>query len=121
MKNFVFAAVAMALVLGALGAVLSVRLLVRMVTRRLRVSPRSVRLGAIIGGSLALLPSFLFAIAEGGSFAAGWLDFAGEVGVLIGAMAGIAMVFGLGLAGGAAIGLLGAALAARLVGSARAL
>ena len=119
MKNIAFAAVAVALVLGAFGAVLSARLLVSEANRHLRLSLKHARLGAIVGASLALLPSFVLAVVFGGDLAAPFVS--GEVGVLIGSMAGIAVIFGLGLTGGIAAGVLVAALAARLVGCANAL
>lgn len=118
MKNVVFVAVAIGLMLGAFGAVLLARLLGSVANRHLRLSLQRARLGAIVGGSLALVPAFFVAIAVGGSLGADF--FPGDVGLLIGAIGGIAVLFGLGLAGGIVAGVLVFALATRLVGGANA-
>lgn len=116
MKNLVLVAVVIGLMLGAFGAVLATRRLISFANRHFRLSVKGARLGAIAGGALALLPSFLLAIDLGGSL--GRDVFPGDAGLLLGATGGMGIVFGLGLACGAAVGVLVAAAIARLFGRA---
>lgn len=111
MGNLVFIAVAVGCIAGALCGVVFANAVTDALARHYAVSRRAVGVGAVAGGALALLPSFLLAIVIGGNFGGGWGEVAaGTLSIVVGLGLGIVVVFALGVGLGASMGALVVAL-----------
>lgn len=88
---------------NALGVLIAIAICSRVIPRLSAgcSRPRFVRNAAILGSALGSFPAFIVALVEGINFAEPSYNTFGAAGTLIGLGAGIAVVFGIGLAGSA--------------------
>jgi hypothetical protein len=116
MKTAVLIAIASGCIAGAFGSVWIARLVVTAVAARLAMSIHVVRFGAIVGGGLALFPSFFASFVIGGNLGGGWGEVAaGMPGVVVGLGVGIALVLALGVIAGSCAGALLTAIVSTLL------
>ncbi len=113
-----FVSMAIGCALGAFAGLVFAKASIAAVSARFNVGLRTARIGAILGGTVVVFPSFFLSIVLGGTFGGGWGEIvAGKAGVVIGLAAGIAFILAIGLGIGAALGSLLAVVVRRALGS----